>query len=243
MSRLFDALESIEKRRSAESEDRLPSFSNPCCRTARNHRKGLLLPVTGVLIVVLASAAWVFFKGPAMPLNRRAAAPSAGTDTPTRPIGMGVSPKIFNEIPLNMEKEAHEPPARPPAMTSNRGTCKATPVPKHQKDKNDRNRVATGLSSGQNQHMLKTSGIFSPDVKRMLQQAKELQDSGHIRQAADIYENLWNSTQNPLIANNFAACLIVCGKLKEARTVLKDALEIAPNDPDLLYNLALTNHR
>ncbi len=289
MSRLFDALDSIEKRESAESEGRLPSFSNPCSSTAPSRRHGLLLLVAGVLIMVLASAAWVFFmrhgtggpagpgipanmastsilqnftkemaqasstrqhetarsvkqhaQGPAMPLNHGAAGPSASTDTLTKETSKEVSQKISNEISHNREKRAHEPPARTSAMTSNRDTGKDTHTPKHQQD---RNSAATSVSSWQKQRRLKTFGIFSADVKRMLQQAEELQNSGDIRQAADIYENLWDNTQSPLIANNLAACLIVCGRLQEAKAVLKSALKITPHDPDLLYNLSLVQSR
>ncbi len=88
-----------------------------------------------------------------------------------------------------------------------------------------------------NETLISSEGAFQPDVKRLLQQAEELRTAGHIRDAMAIYSALWKRTHSPLIANNLAAAMIVAEMPERARKILSEALRLNPDDPDLLYNL------
>ena len=76
-------------------------------------------------------------------------------------------------------------------------------------------------------------------LKQWLHQAEELRRKGDWDGAISLYTRIWQQGQDPGVANNLAASLIFRKRFPEAQKVLKDALKLAPNDPDLLSNYQL----
>lgn len=76
-------------------------------------------------------------------------------------------------------------------------------------------------------------------LKQWLHQAEELRRKGDWDGAISLYSRIWQQGQDPGVANNLAASLIFRKRFPEAQQVLKDALKLAPNDPDLLSNYQL----
>ncbi len=79
--------------------------------------------------------------------------------------------------------------------------------------------------------------ILNSRQKKLLYRAESLRKSGSYEQALNLYRKVWNTSNNPLVANNLAAILIETGRYQEARKILRAALRTSPHDRDLQFNL------
>lgn len=75
--------------------------------------------------------------------------------------------------------------------------------------------------------------------KRLLHRAWQLRSKGEPAQALRLYKQAWHKSPNPAIANNIAAILIGMHSYREAEDYLHKALELAPDDPDIIFNLQI----
>lgn len=79
--------------------------------------------------------------------------------------------------------------------------------------------------------------VLNSRQKKLLYRAEALRKSGRYEQALSLYKKVWNTSHNPLVANNLAAILMEIGRYQEARKILQDALRTSPQDRDLKFNL------
>lgn len=73
-------------------------------------------------------------------------------------------------------------------------------------------------------------------VKKLVYQAEKARQRGDIASATRIFHVAWDLHKNSEVANNLAATLMQQQKYTEALVILNEGLQIAPEDPDLLYN-------
>ncbi len=76
-------------------------------------------------------------------------------------------------------------------------------------------------------------------LRRWLLQAEKSRKSGNIEGAIILYRKVWEDSQNPAVANNLAAALLQQNQNRHAYDILQKALQITPNDKELLNNFKL----
>ncbi len=75
-------------------------------------------------------------------------------------------------------------------------------------------------------------------LNNLLLIAEEERKKGNCEKAIFHYQNYLKEKKNPLVMNNYGACLIEIGKLNEAINIFNMALSIK-NDPEIKYNLII----
>lgn len=76
-------------------------------------------------------------------------------------------------------------------------------------------------------------------TSRWLHQAELYRHQGEWEGAIRLYQRVWDTSQDPAVANNLAAALIELRRPEEAYTILKETILSAPNDPDIKENLRI----
>ncbi len=80
-------------------------------------------------------------------------------------------------------------------------------------------------------------------VQQILYQAEERRIEGDMEAAVILYRRAWKLNKSPATANNLAAGLFALKKYNEAHRLLQKAIDMAPDDTDLQYNLKITQER
>ncbi len=80
-------------------------------------------------------------------------------------------------------------------------------------------------------------------VQQILYQAEERRKEGDMEAAVILYRHAWKLKKSPATANNLAAGLFALKKYNEAHRLLQKAIDMAPDDTDLQYNLNITKER
>ncbi len=257
MSRLFEALQSIEKRQSGGSSDPAVPFSGTAQTAPVQSRSRPLLLYAGIILLITATAGIGVFivnmleetsqkqitvKDPAMPVAEETGI--AGLPRPE-----SVQHKTFDAVKSSRSGKYSGRKVQNPAELLS--TLPKVPAKKivtqkglNKHDKDSEVHVPSKAANSRVQAVSRETvrplpGLFTPETKRMLQQAEELRVHGRMKDAAEVYETLWRRTKNPLVANNLAACLMMSNNTKKARKVLEKALEQNPDDSDLRYNLQI----
>ncbi len=261
MSRLFDALQNIEKRQSTGDSGPNMPFTSAAETVHVNGRQRPWLTYGGIILLIIATALAGFFIVNMLGQTVRQQTVLRKTEPAPHVAVPALGEKDIAGLPapesvLNKTGDAPEKnhprnhsgikPHEPAALLSSLPDIPAgnsMPQTGHGTRKTDDYadvRLSTA-DSGQQTVTSKTVRtlpvLFSPEVKRMLQQAEELRIHGRIKDASEVYEILWRRTKSPLVANNLAACLMISGNTEKAAEILKKALKLNPEDCDLKYNL------
>jgi len=80
---------------------------------------------------------------------------------------------------------------------------------------------------------------FTVRQKARLMNGEEFREQGRWSEAAAMFRKIWKETGDPDVANNLAGVLLLLNRPEEAESVLTEALQAAPEDEDLMYNLTL----
>ena len=243
MSRLFDALESIEKRQNGRPGNWTTPFASEKGTPKGGKGQFFLLLAAGLLLLVTATAGGVIYFN--VDKTEVADLPPQPR-LPDRDIGRTSIPAVAHSGKakhLTSQAITHTSPGPASANAAGKSGLKVVKLAESTHRRRNRAMAITQDQAKSPGPVKKRAAIFSPDIKRMLQQAEELRDSGKIGDAERIYEKLWQRTRNPLIANNLAACLIISGELRKARRILEKALKLNPDDPDLHYNLKILEEK
>lgn len=75
-------------------------------------------------------------------------------------------------------------------------------------------------------------------LRNLLIMAEEERKKGNCKEALFYYRNYLKERDNPMVMNNFGACLIELEKLDEAINVFEKALSLK-SDPEIKYNLII----
>lgn len=75
--------------------------------------------------------------------------------------------------------------------------------------------------------------------KRLLRRAETLRNEGKTAQALTMYKKAWRNNPDAAIANNIGAILIGMHSYLEAVDYLNKALLLAPDDPDIIFNIKI----
>ena len=267
MSRLFDALQSIEKRQGGKESPDIP-FSDAAGASPGQDRRTPWMLFAGIVILITATAAGGMFilnmleqttvrqdkaqqvqVAPRLLTKTVPTAPPSGekdiTDLPPpESHGAGKAPSRQNGRSAKLAASMSQDPADllsrlpdSPHVPKSRARKKRTGAAAQLQDSTRHPKKSPGSHTAANRQVSRMPGLFSPEVKRMLQQAEELRTSGRVNDAANVYDALWRRTKSPLIANNLAACLMITGQVDKAREILEKALKLNPDDSDLQYNL------
>ncbi len=268
MSRLFDALQSIEKRHGGKESPDIPFSGAAGGASPGQSRRRPWLLYAGIVILITATAAGGMFimnmleqttarhdkaqqvqVAPRVIANTVPTAPPAGargiTDLPPpESHGAGKAPSRQNGRSARLAAAMSQDPADllsrlpdSPHVSKRRERKRRTGAVVPLQDSTRPPKKSPGSHTAVDGQVSRMPGLFSPEVKRMLQQAEELRTSGRVNDAANVYDALWRRTKSPLIANNLAACLMVTGQVDKAREILEKALKLNPDDSDLQYNL------
>jgi hypothetical protein len=267
MSRLFDALQSIEKRQDGKKSPDIP-FSGAAGASPGQARRIPWMLFAGIVVLITATAAGGMFilnmleqttvrqdkvqlvqVAPRVIANSVSPAPPASergiTDLPApKSVGAGKAPSrqdghsaklaaSMSQDPADLLSRLPDSPHVPKSIERKRRTGAAAPL----KDSSRSQKKSPRSHAAPDGQVRRMPGLFSPEAKRMLQQAEELRTAGRVNDSAKVYDTLWRRTKSPLIANNLAACLMITGQVEKARKILEKALKLNPEDSDLQYNL------
>lgn len=287
MSKLFDALESLEKQ-AERPEVGIPVQFSPPEPVKRRRPFGRVMVVLGLSIVtgiVLVGLAWQYRDGsfdlqrvlaPQPPVEqvKNEVTPLPSPPTPPSPAVAEPSPQaVSSPLPADTQPSALAD-RLPPPLPATKAKSAEKPViaaPEQQiRDEYDDvlqfaesvppAKAETDPAPGQVSKAVKTSlgtvaAPADPDprqeelarqaarIKKLIYQAEKARQQGDLVAAARFFETAWEIGGNPAVANNLAAIYIEQGQFDQAALLLARAVLLAPDDPDLQYNLNIVRER
>jgi tetratricopeptide (TPR) repeat protein len=254
MSKLFEALQKIEQQQTQE-----PDFSSGKIILKKKRSARPFATIFLILIVLLATGGITLYylnhhtkrlfltkpvlhhreketRPPANPLKNKKKNPvikvRGNIDLPAlqKSTKIRKNPLVFAGISLPTKTVSASP--------------ELTPVPQQQSAIPSPETPGTfPENSGPDIRYQKKTAELKRTVQQLLYQAEERRKEGDMKGAVTLYGRAWKIKKSAATANNLAAGLIALKQFKKARTLLQEALEMAPDDEDLQYNLKITEKK
>ncbi|MGQ9498902.1 MAG: tetratricopeptide repeat protein [Dissulfurimicrobium sp.] len=258
MSKLFDALNSLEARKS-EGQEAIYYCTEKQEDKGRWKRPVWMLPLLVFLFFVAVGLGFILSLSSLKMGHTRGAAgfdPGRQIKTDVAAPAMPTTPAISavddkkdkKDIKDNTRSDAGSR-AVPDSDMREADYLAQKPVSKRKNiqektrsEKNGQGKAREKILNGGHELALPPSHEFVKDEsgltsEHLLQQAEEYRIAGRMEEAVELYRTVWAKTGDARVANNLAAALLVLGRAKEAEGILSEALKKAPDDIDLKFNL------